>query len=113
MKFYILILSLIIAGLSQPEPAKAAQTSLNSKCVQYANLKSRLSSQEAEKSCSRVKNAYALACSKIALTYLYRANQKSLIQSCSRIKSEKGLKCVVNTALNAKKYPAKLIRRCS
>jgi hypothetical protein len=105
LQFVIIILSLTKAMAVDLGPQK--------ECFRYSYLKSSMNQSTAEKSCEKIDNRFALACSKLAIAYLYRQNQVDLLDSCSKIRNEKALSCVIKKAMQAKGDHAKRIQQCS
>ncbi len=105
-----IIITLSILGISS---AMANDVGIQKECYRYTYLKSSLNQQAAEKSCGNINNRFALACSKMAVAYLHRENQTNLLASCSKIKTEKALSCVIKKAIQAKSDHAKKISQCS
>ncbi|MCB0348545.1 MAG: hypothetical protein KDD37_06895 [Bdellovibrionales bacterium] len=107
-KYIIITLSLLAMNT-----AIASDMGIQKECYRYTYLKSSLNQTTAEKSCQRINNKYALACSKMTIAYLHKENQKNLLASCSKIKTEKALTCVIRNAIQAKSDHAQKISKCS
>lgn len=105
-----IIITLSFFGMAN---AMANDMGIQKECYRYTYLKSSLNQQVSEKSCESINNRFALACSKMAIAYLHRENQVGLLASCSKIKTEKALSCVIKKAIQAKSDHAKKISQCS
>jgi len=91
----------------------ADDTKIEQNCSAYSHLRTTLNALQAQNSCKKIKDRYALACVKIAITYTKKEAPDKLIQSCGKINTGEKLKCVVNKAITAKSNHVKKINACS
>ena len=96
LKFIIITMTLACSSNALADMASQRE------CFRYTYLKSSLNETNAKKSCEKIDNKFALACTKMALAYLGRSDQKGLLESCSTIKNDKALTCVIQKAMQAK-----------
>jgi hypothetical protein len=94
-------------------PIALADAGSQRECFRYTYMKSSMNETNAKKSCEKIDNKFSLACTKMALAYMGRANQKGLLESCSTIRNDKALTCVIKKAMQATSEHSKAISKCS